>query len=517
MSFDSPQLVDAAQRFRDTALIIRDPGSGAIGVAFGQTPAGVEHLATLPPLFPEWLGNRGFCETHGVRFPYVGGAMANGIASPAMVIALARSGMLGFLGTAGLSLHQMEEYLRVTSSELDAHGASWGANLIHSPQEPGLEMATVELFLRHGVRRVSASAFMRLTPAAVRFSASGLAAGPDGETRRPHKLFAKISRPEVASAFLSPPPLRILDELVAQGLLTRDEARLARDLPVATDLIVESDSGGHTDNRPLSALFPVIAALRSEIAREHPGAAQVHLGAAGGLGTPEAVAAAFALGADFVLTGSINQASVEAAQSPTAKAMLAQASFSDCTMAPAGDMFEMGVEVQVLRRGTLFAQRARKLFEIYSLYDGIDEIPPEIRERLEREIFQASMEEIWSQTADYFRDADPTQLQRAESDEKHRLALVCRWYLGLSSKWSIQGTEDRRMDYQIWMGPAQGAFNQWVGGTFLEPWEHRQVAQMALNLLEGAAVVTRAHQLRTYGCPMPPAAFQWVPRPIELG
>ena len=35
----------------------------------------------LPPLYPEWLGGRSFTEAHGLRFPYVAGAMANGIAT----------------------------------------------------------------------------------------------------------------------------------------------------------------------------------------------------------------------------------------------------------------------------------------------------------------------------------------------------------------------------------------------------------------------------------------------------
>ena len=38
----------------------------------------------------------------------------------------------------------------------------------------------------------------------------------------------------------------------------------------------------------------------------------IRVGAAGGIGTPEAAAAAFVLGADFILTGSINQCTVEA-------------------------------------------------------------------------------------------------------------------------------------------------------------------------------------------------------------
>jgi hypothetical protein len=71
------------------------------------------------------------------------------------------------------------------------------------------------------------------------------------------------------------------------------------------------------------------------------------------------------------------------------------------------------------------------------------------------------------------------------------------------------------VDYQIWCGQAMGAFNAWVKGTYLEAPESRQAVQIALNLLEGAAVITRAQQLRTFGVAVPPAAFRFRPRPMN--
>jgi hypothetical protein len=95
------------------------------------------------------------------------------------------------------------------------------------------------------------------------------------------------------------------------------------------------------------------------------------------------------------------------------------------------------------------------------------------------------------------------------------MALVFRWYLGLSSKWAIAGEEGRKMDYQIWCGPAMGAFNDWVKGSFLEPAGNRTVVQVAWNLLEGAATVTRAQQLRAVGLPVPGDAFRYSPRQLR--
>ena len=61
---------------------------------------------------------------------------------------------------------------------------------------------------------------------------------------------------------MSPPPEKMLRALAAEGLLTSVEAELAARLPVAEDITVEADSGGHTDNQALVALFPVIIMIR---------------------------------------------------------------------------------------------------------------------------------------------------------------------------------------------------------------------------------------------------------------
>jgi PfaD family protein len=356
---------------------------------------------------------------------------------------------------------------------------------------------------------------MALTPAVVRFACSGLRRGPSGGILRTNHVFAKISRIEVAQLFLEPAPRSILDALVARGLLSAEEADLAAHVPLAEDITVESDSGGHTDNRPLAALFPSILALRDEMTRKHGYDRQIRVGAAGGLGTPSAVAAAFALGAAYVLTGSVNQACIESGLDVEGRQMLGQAGLADVVMAPAADMFEMGVEVQVLQRGTMFGARAKKLYELYRRYDSLGEIPTEEKESVERQILKTSFSEAWNATREFWSSRDPGQVERAEEDPKHLMALVFRSYLGQASRWAISGEKDRTLDYQIWCGPAMGAFNSWVKGSFLEAPCNRRVVQVALNLMEGAAVVTRAQQLRTSGLEVSPASFNFRPRPLD--
>ena len=131
-------------------------------------------------------------------------------------------------------------------------------------------------------------------------------------------------------------------------------------------------------------------------------------------------------------------------------------------------MFEMGVKLQVLKRGTMFAMRAQKLYSLYSDYNSIEEIPAKERENIEKQIFKKSLDDIWEMTVDFFTHRDPSQIKKAENNPKKKMALIFRWYLGLASRWSNIGEKGREMDYQIWCGPSMGAFNSWVNTPILK-------------------------------------------------
>lgn len=513
-------LLVALSRPRDLLHIVEDGVHGVVAATGGTARApgadGSSPLrGTLPPLYPEWLGDRSFTETHVCRFPYIVGEMARGIATSTMVIEAARAGLMAFFGSAGLEVATTARAIREIRLALGDDARNWGANLIHTPGDPEAEMGTVALFLAERVPAMSASAFMALTPSIVRYAVHGLTRGTDGTIRRSGRLFAKVSRPEVAAQFMNPAPARLLRELVAAGHVSADEAELAAHVPVAEDVTVEADSGGHTDNRPLTALLPAILQLRDAIVTERRYMRTIRVGAAGGLGTPGAVSAAFALGAAYVLTGSINQAAVESGLSRDGRAMLAEAEIAEVAMAPAADMFELGIQVQVLKRGTLFAPRARWLWELYRTYDSLEAIPADLRQRLEKDLLREPIEETWARTRVYFETKNPDENARAERDPKHRMALLFRSYLFMGAQWAREGETSRRGDYQIWCGPAMGAFNAWTRGSFLERAERRTVVQIARNLLEGAAVITRAQQLRSYGVDVPAAAFTFIPRPLR--
>jgi len=464
-------------------------------------------------LHPQNLGDAAFKKAYNLRYAYLVGAMANGITSVEMVEECGRAGMIGFFGAGGLLPAEIETAVDTLQQRMES--LPFGFNLIHSPTHPELEQATVELYLRRGVKLVSASAYLDLTAALVYYRIQGIHRDSNGKIVCPNRVIAKVSRIEVASKFFAPPPEKHLKQLVNRQLITTEQAALASTIPMADALTCEADSGGHTDNRPAITLLPTMLALRDELTEKYHYPEPMSVGLAGGIATPGSVAAAFAMGAAYVLTGSINQACIEAGTSDTVRRMLAETAQADVTMAPSADMFELGVKLQVLKRGTMFALRAGKLYELYSRYLSYEQIPQDQRRVLERDLFRCSFHEQWEQTRNFFAPRDPSQIALAEKNPRHKMALVFRSYLGRSATWATSGDSSRKIDYQIWCGPAMGAFNQWVRGSFLEGCENRKTVTVAMNLLFGAAVMMRANGLRHQGVTLDPSVGRFYPLELE--
>jgi trans-AT polyketide synthase/acyltransferase/oxidoreductase domain-containing protein len=424
---------------------------------------------------------------YGLEYAYMSGAMYKGIASAKLVIAMGRSGFMGYLGTGGLRLSEIEANILQIQAELkDTH--PYGMNLLSDPTNVDLEERTVDLYLKHGVRFVEAAAYIQMTPALVRYRLTG-ARRVNGRVVAPHHVMAKVSRPEVAETFMRPAPPAIVDALLRAGRITPAEADVAHSLPVAGEVCVEADSGGHTDQGIAYVLMPAIIALRDRISREQDYQDPIYIGAAGGIGTPHAAAAAFILGADFIVTGSINQCTVEAATSDAAKDLLETINVQDTAYAPAGDLFEIGARIQVLRKGVLFPARANKLYELYLRHGSLDEIDEKTRSQIQERYFQRSFDEIWAETEAYYRRERPDLLAAVEGNPKRRMAAIFKWYFVHTTRLAMAGEEAQRANFQIHCGPALGAFNQWVMGTDLERWRDRRVAEIGHHIMGHTAAL----------------------------
>jgi len=451
-----------------------------------------------------------FMRVYGCRAPLYTGAMAKGIASADLVCAAGKAGILASLGAGGLPLgsptvtrpNTVESCLDQIQRELK-QGEPFAVNLIHSPFDDLLEKGCVEILLRRGVRVIEASAFMTLTKHVVRYRVAGLRRLSDGTVECQNKIIFKVSRTELAEMALRPAPDHLLEKLLEEGLITPEQAQMSKEVPMCDDIAVESDSGGHTDNRPFHVIYPLIARLRDRVCRElgFTNERRVRVGVGGGIGCPESVLAAFSMGAAFVVTGTVNQMARQAGTVDQVRKVLSEATYSDVTMAPAADMFDQGVELQVLKKGTMFPSRAKKLFSLFQLYNSLEEIPPKEMKNVEKRIFRKSAAEVWQETRNFYinRLKDPEKVERAEKvDPKLKMSMTFRWYLSKSSGWANRGENDRKLDYQIWCGPAIGSFNDFIRGSYLDPKVAQQypcVVQTNLQLLTGACYLRRLQSL----------------------
>ena len=452
---------------RDAAAPVTTRCTASPGVGFGAAS----------------LGSRAFCDDFGLKYAYLSGGMYQGIASVDVVVRMARAGLMGFFGVGGVKMLEVEAAIVAIQAAIPP-GAPYGINFIAHSNFPEIEEQLTDLLLKHGVRTIEASAFMEVTPALVRYRARGLVRDGNGEVRCQNRIIAKISRPEVAGQFLSPAPERIVGKLRAEGAISADEAEMLRRVPMADALCVESDSAGHTDRGMPFTLIPAVQRLRDSCETRYPHFRRIHVGAAGGIGTPEAAAAVFVMGADFILTGSVNQCTVEAGTSDVVKDLLAEMNVHDTDYAPSGELFELGAKVQVFKKGIFFPARANKLAALHHQYDALDDIDQKTRQQIQERYFKRGFEEVFAEV----RAAYPAaEIERAERNPKHRMALIFKRYFKDATRWALAGDLNHKVDFQIQCGPALGAFNQWVAGTELASWRNRRVDLIAERLMGEAA------------------------------
>ncbi len=148
-------LVCALQTLHKDVAVVRHNDEVCVvqgGAYFSQTEKPSEQalpvFAHVPALLPNQLGHPSFQERYGVRANYVAGAMANGIASEALVIEMAKAGLMGFFGAAGLPTSRIAQAIDTIEAAIGQ--LPYGVNLIHSPQVPQQEWESVALFLERG-------------------------------------------------------------------------------------------------------------------------------------------------------------------------------------------------------------------------------------------------------------------------------------------------------------------------------------------------------------------------------
>ncbi|MFI2264963.1 acyltransferase domain-containing protein [Micromonospora aurantiaca (nom. illeg.)] len=408
----------------------------AAPVARGPAPGPPPATASRP----RPAGSPGLRSDYGIRYACLAGSSPFGVTSPAFLRRLSESGLLGFFGTWGLALPEIRAAL-AELRDVRRYGMAWPSG--------GDERALCDLYLAHGVRHVEVTGPLAVvSPQLVRFRHG------DGSRQ------VLVRAPDLATAvrFLRPADPATVRALAAAGHLDGGSAGAAAREAVATDVAVERDA---------HALVPALVALRD---REAPGA---RIGVAG-VGTPAAVAAAFALGADFVVTTTVNQCTAEAATSDAAKDLLAALDVTDVREAPDPDLFELGARSPVAHRGTLFAARAEELYRMFLRYDRLADVGPRRLAELERTHFGRPLDEVRA------------DLGVAGRDDRRVLASVCAAYCRQATAAALRGTPGQRLNYRVPASTDVGAFNRLVAAEPLADWRARHAELVTERLLSEA-------------------------------
>jgi len=402
---------------------------------------------------------------------------------------MAKAGMLAYLNTEGLALKEIEQQINSIQSVLRPNQV-YGVGLAHQSANSELEMQLVELYLQKGIKNIEATDFLQLTEALVYFHVSGLATNQEGNIIRHHRILAKIDRPEVAEEFMRPAPEKILNRLFKTGKITLATLELAKQVPISEDICVVAGTAGITESRSAMDLFPFIQRQSKLIQEKYQYATPIRIGLAGCIGTPQAALSAFIMGADFIVTDTINQCTVEAGTSEAVKDLLEQMTVQDTACAPIGGLLEVRTIAQVLRKGVFFPVRANKLYQLYQQHDSLSTIPTKTVAQLERSYFKKSLSQIWQEIKKRLQQAGQAkEIIKAEQFPKHKMALVFDSYFEYSSNMAIAGNIEHQENFQIPARPALGSFNQWMKGTKLEKWRNRHVDEIGKVLMEKTGVL----------------------------
>ena len=466
--------------------------------------------AMLPPQNLSDLGNKNFQEVHGVKYSYCVAPFEREVCSPKLVAELAQQGILGFCPVEYMDTHQVNETL--TKLRSLSNGKPYGVGYKYHPHHPDLEEHMLELFVSADVPRLFLSHYVQATKAMVHYRLTGLTANDKGVPQPKHQLFIRVPHTGLAEYFAQPAPQDLIDALVTEGRLTEEEGLLGSKLPLSQDIIVDGDVSRTGGKQDIVSLFP---ALRHSLRRAKIGrSVEVRVGVAGELATPEAINAAFKMGADFVVTGSVNGLTIEAGGSQARKELLAKAKPEDFVSAPSFEYLDADYRVRVTKFGTMFATKANRMEELYRATDSLDGLTHEGLKFLEQKVFQCSLVEAYDKAEPFLRQWWPNLVEQATTSPKVRASLLLKWFLFESNQWAIDGVQGRQMDYQVRGDGAVGSFNLWRENTEFNDISKISVVQLALNLLKGAAVISRMQVLKEHGVPVPKEAIFWKPQNI---
>lgn len=409
--------------------------------------------APIPPtatISTATLGSLDFAHQFGCQYNYVLGSIGRAISSAELVIKAANAGFLAYFGAAHTSIENVGNAINEIQSHI-GFDKSFGVNIHANILNPEVENTLVDLLLKHNVTHAEATGFFEITPALVRYRLHGI------DQSSTNKILAKVESITQAIQFLQPAPASIVRQLLSDGSISSAQAQRANSLPMADAIAFQGDIG----------LMTELLSLRRQYGAP---AQQVFIGSAKEIGSPQSIASAFINGAEFVLADSIQQCTVESGLHEKAKILLQNATIADVKTAPCTELFEFGRKISVLNKGSIFVNRARKLYDLWKEYKTLESLSTEQRAAL----------------VEYFPNGIESVLEKLQSnvtavDPEMEWTLLVKHYLQ-----SATNQNAVLKDWCITCGPDIGALNSWLSKDKPTPWQDRHVDKLALHLLDAA-------------------------------
>lgn len=424
------------------------------------------------------LGDREFMKKYNINLPYIVGPMHKGVSGYEFVKRLSDNNILSFVGTRGLSVDETQKIVVKLRGR-----KNYGVSVDYDSFDKEHEKQIFELLIREKISVIQASSYFNLTENLVLYKLYGAKKNSNGENCIPNKIFLKTTRPEIAELFMTPVPENMLKKMHDEGKLSEEQVEIAKSIPLADEIIVVSFGADKTGSIPVNSFLPQVIAKKNALIKKYGYSENIHVGAAGSIGDPVSALDAFLLGADFIMTGSVNQCTAEAEISDMIKNKLQKVEIQDTEIIPTSHVYEIGMKMQVLKKGVFFTARALKLYEIYNKISKIEDIEPELLAQIQDKYFGKSIDAIYSEIKN---ELSEKEIDRAETDSKFKFGLIIYWYYNYCTECAIRNDNVQNLNCLIPVSCAMGRINNFLEKTEYSDWKNRHPDIIAKLIMSGA-------------------------------
>lgn len=401
---------------------------------------------------PKSLGSKAFKELFGLDYSYFVSGLPCYTHGRGMLQNLSENGMLGFFNIDGLTFEERQASLTM----LNQHDFNFGVEFHVDDFNEAQDDQLITLLLEQKVKYLLVKGCSKASESLRKYVSI-----------KENLLIAKVSHPDQCL-----------------NLSSSEES-------IFNAFLIDGSFVSNQDTRSILSLMPSIKSLLSK--------KNIYLGITGDLGTPESLAASFAMGADFISTSSINLLSNDALGSSSYKASIKKVRFQDVSLVSSFEGFESGAKMRALNFGTRFVVVSAKIGAWFFEKKSIDTLTETEKIYLEDKVFSKKIPEILEDAKAFFEFRNPSLIEAASNNSRISLAMIIRYYLEMGHLWAIEGDTNKKLDFNIKCGLDLASFNQWRQGTIFEKDEKLSVVQIALNLMMGAQFELRKQFLLAQG------------------